>query len=375
MMKLNKMIDLEAEYLLHQNEFEQATNQVFKSGYYIQGPAVKSFEQNLAQYLNIKHVISCGNGTDALQIALMALDIKQGDEVIIPAFSYIAVAEVVCLLGAIPVFVDVDLAYFQLDIPSIKKAVTAKTKAIILVHLFGQTANLDELLILAKENNIKIIEDCAQALGGQYQVNNQHQYLGTFGDIACTSFFPTKNLSCFGDGGAIFTNSDGLATKIRMIANHGQKEKYNHHLVGVNSRLDTIQAAILNVKLQFLEKNLNHKVLLAQRYTERLKGLNFIELPKEFPLSKHSWHQFTILVKNNHRDELRNHLKIKGIDSMIYYPMPLCSQLAYQKFEANAENSSILSESVLSLPIHPLLALEDIDYICEQIIQFFNAKS
>jgi dTDP-4-amino-4,6-dideoxygalactose transaminase len=375
MIKPIKMIDLEAEYQLHQEAFEQATQQVFKSGNYIQGPAVKSFEQNLAQYLNVKHVISCGNGTDALQIALMALGIKPGDEVIIPAFSYIAVAEVVCLLGATPVFVDVDLNYFQLAIDWVKKAITVKTKVIIPVHLFGQSAYLEELLILANENNIKIIEDCAQAMGGQYQINNQFQSLGTFGDIGCTSFFPTKNLSCFGDGGAIFTNDDNLAIKIRMIANHGQQEKYNHHLVGVNSRLDTLQAAVLAVKLNFLDQNIAHKRIISERYQEKLKDLTHISLPKVYQASNHSWHQFTILIKDNWRDELKKHLKTKEIDSMIYYPMPLNHQLAYQNQDVKTENALILSKSVLSLPIHPLLVTKDIDYICDQIIEFFNAKS
>jgi dTDP-4-amino-4,6-dideoxygalactose transaminase len=374
-MKPIKMIDLEAEYMLHEKEFEQATHQVFKSGNYIQGPDVKSFEKNLAQYLHIKHVISCGNGTDALQIALMALDIKQGDEVIIPAFSYIAVAEVVCLLGATPIFVDVDLEYFQLDIPSVKKAITANTKVIIPVHLFGQSAFLEDLLLIAKENNINIIEDCAQAIGGKYNLNQEKKSFGTFGDIACTSFFPTKNLSCFGDGGAIFTNDDELALKIRMIASHGQKEKYHHHLVGVNSRLDTIQAAILNVKINHLDHYIDTKKELAKRYQDQLKDLKYIVLPKQYAHSNHAWHQFTILVKDNLRNKLKDYLKEKQIDSMIYYPMPLNHQLAYQKFQANAENALELSKSVLSLPIHSLLAIEDIDYICKQIIQFFNAES
>ena len=375
MIKPIKMIDLKAEYLLHRKDFEEATQQVFKSGNYIQGPAVKSFEQNLAQYLQVKHVISCGNGTDALQIALMALDIKQGDEVIIPAFSYIAVAEVVCLLGATPVFVDVDLDYFQLDITLVKQAITDKTKAIIPVHLFGQSAFLEDLLVIAKEKNIRIIEDCAQAMGGQYHFQNQIKSFGTFGDIGCTSFFPTKNLSCFGDGGAIFTDNDELAVKIRMIANHGQKEKYNHHLVGINSRLDTIQAAILNVKLSHLNHHIEIKKKLASRYHDQLKDLKKIGLPEEYANSNHAWHQFTILVKDNLRNQLKDYLKSQEIDSMIYYPMPLNHQLAYQNHDIKSENAFILSKSVLSLPIHPLLALKDIDYICNHIIDFFNAKS
>ncbi|HET8829042.1 MAG TPA: DegT/DnrJ/EryC1/StrS family aminotransferase [Pelobium sp.] len=369
------MIDLKAEFLEIEEEVMPVITTVLKSGAYIQGKVVQSFEADLAKYLNIKHVISCGNGTDALQIALMAIDLQAGDEVIIPAFSYIAVAEVVCLLGAIPVFADVDATYFQLDAVSVKKAITNKTKAIIPVHLFGQTANFAQLLALADEYKIKIIEDTAQALGGKYQINNQPKSLGSFGAFGCTSFFPTKNLSCFGDGGALFTNDDELAKKARMIANHGQKEKYNHHLVGVNSRLDSLQAGILQVKLKKLDELLEKKSMLAERYLQQLKAVQQVELPQTHPQSKNSWHQFTIKVKNELRNELKTHLKSKGVESMIYYPMPIIEQIAYQQYKGNFPNAYKVSVEVLSLPIHRLLTIKDIDYICTLITEFFDARS
>jgi dTDP-4-amino-4,6-dideoxygalactose transaminase len=370
-----RMIDLQAEYLQIEKEVLPAITTVLKSGTYIQGKIVSDFENDLAEFLNVKHVISCGNGTDALQIALMALGVNGGDEVIIPAFSYIAVAEVICLLGATPVFVDVEDTYFQFDVSSLKKAITQKTKVIIPVHLFGQTANLEAILELAVPHNIKIIEDCAQALGGKYFLNSEPRFLGNIGDFGCTSFFPTKNLSCFGDGGAVFTNDDDLAVKARMIASHGQKEKYNHHLVGINSRLDSLQAGVLKVKLQKLYQLLESKSVLAERYLHQLKSVKQAELPQTHSNCINSWHQFTIKVKNGLRNQLKNYLAEKGVDSMIYYPMPITEQVAYQKYRGNFPNAQKLSEEVLSLPIHPLLTIKDIDYICSQITQFFNAEA
>jgi dTDP-4-amino-4,6-dideoxygalactose transaminase len=256
------MIDLAAEYQLLKDELDPAIQQVLEKGNYIQGEEVKIFEQQLAAYLQVKHVISCANGTDALQIALMALNITNGDEVIIPAFAYISVIEVICLLGAKPVLVDVNLDTFQIDENEIKLAINSKTKAIIPVHLFGQCGNLEAILSIAKANQLYVIEDNAQALGAKYQ----HQFLGTLGDIGCTSFFPTKNLACFGDGGALFTNDDLLAEKIKAIASHGQKEKYNHVMLGLNSRLDTLQASILSVKLSHLNQNLIKRREIATQY-------------------------------------------------------------------------------------------------------------
>ncbi len=370
-----KMIDLQAEFLAIEKEVLPAMTKVLASGNYIQGQAVRDFETDLAKYLNVKHVIPCGNGTDALQIALMALGVSVGDEVIIPAFSYIAVAEVVCLLGATPVFVDVDDFYFQFDVDAVKNAITEKTKAIIPVHLFGQTANFEAILDLAKENNIKVIEDCAQALGAKYQLDGKQTFLGSIGDFGCTSFFPTKNLSCFGDGGAVFTNDEELAKKARMIANHGQKEKYNHQLVGINSRLDTLQASVLQIKLKNLNQVVDEKSQLATRYQEQLKRMEEIELPQTHGKSQNSWHQFTVKVKNGLRDQLKTYLKEQGIDSMVYYPMAITKQVAYQNYDTKFPIAEKLSGEVLSLPIHQLLTLKDIDYICAQIIDFFDAKA
>lgn len=370
-----RMIDLEAEYALLAEEVLPVITEVLKSGAYVQGKIVRDFEDDLARYLHVKHVVSCGNGTDALQIALMALGIKAGDEVIIPAFSYIAVAEVVCLLGAIPVFVDVDETYFQLAIASVKKAITTKTKAIIPVHLFGQSAYLEELCELAQHHKIKIIEDGAQALGGKYSIYGKEQFLGSIGDFGCTSFFPTKNLSCFGDGGALFTNDDELAARARMIANHGQKKKYDHHLVGLNSRLDSLQAGILKVKLTKLNQVIARKSAIAERYKQKLKNIQSIELPASCLTGQNSWHQFTIKVANGLRNPLKEYLKTKGIDSMIYYPIPITDQLAYQSYSAEFPIAQKLSHEVLSLPIHQLLTLKDIDYICAQIKDFFDARS
>ncbi|OAQ38991.1 DegT/DnrJ/EryC1/StrS aminotransferase [Pedobacter psychrophilus] len=367
------MIDLAAEYKLLQPILLPKINQVLENGNYIQGLEVKLFEKELANYLGIKHVISCGNGTDALQIALMAIDIKAGDEVIIPAFSYIAVAEVVCLLGATPVFVDVDEKYFQLNNNLVEEAITTKTKAIIPVHLFGQCGDMKTLLDIAERHQISIIEDTAQASGGNYLLINKEVFLGGLGKIGCTSFFPTKNLSCFGDGGAVFTNDDELAKKIRMIANHGQLEKYNHQIVGVNSRLDTLQAVILSEKLKNLDDNLSIKKKLAGFYHYQLRDVAQIELPFIHENANHTWHQYTIKVKNGQRDSLKSYLKEKGIDAMVYYPMPLAKQNAYSNFQSNAPIAEKLCFSVLSLPIHPLLKEEEITYICNSIKQFFNA--
>lgn len=369
-----RMIDLPAEYLEIEKDVLPAITAVLKSGTYIQGNVVREFESQLAKYLNVKHVISCGNGTDALQIALMALGVKTDDEVIIPAFSYIAVAEVVCLLGATPVFVDVDPTYFQLDVEAVKNHITPKTKAIIPVHLFGQSANLEVILDLAAQNNIKVIEDCAQSLGGKYEINGKLEFLGTIGDFGCTSFFPTKNLSCFGDGGAVFTNDDNLALKARMIASHGQKEKYNHHLVGINSRLDSVQAAVLKVKLTQLDKLLNRKLAFANQYLDNLNLISNVELPQTHSKSSNSWHQFTIRVKKGLRDELKTSLAALGIESMVYYPMPITQQFAYQHYNGNYPVAELLSQEVLSLPIHPLLDTMDIDYICLKLSEFFNAR-
>lgn len=369
------MIDLAAEYQLHQPLLEKEIITVLEKANYINGEEVSLFEKKLAQYLNVKHVISCGNGTDALQIALMALNVGVGDEVIIPAFSYIAVIEVVCLLGATPILVDVEAEYFQFDNLALEKSITSKTKAIIPVHLFGQGGNLEKLLAMAKKHQIAIIEDTAQALGAKYQLNGEEKFLGTLGDIGCTSFFPTKNLACFGDGGALFTNDDALAERIRMIANHGQKIKYDHEIMGVNSRLDTLQATILLFKLNHLENQLAIKKNLASQYLEELADLLSIQLPKVQQNNLHSWHQFTIKVPAEQRNNLKSFLKEKGMETMIYYPKSLNQQKAYSLNKVYFPVSERLSKEVLSLPIHPMLKKEDIYYVCNQIKAFFHARA
>lgn len=363
-----KMIDLATEYQLLKNELNPAIHHVLAKGNYIQGEEVKIFEQQLADYLQVKHVISCANGTDALQIALMALGIKTDNEVIIPAFSYISVIEVICLLGVKPVLVDVNPETYQLDENQIKQSITSKTKAIIPVHLFGACGNLEAILKIAKAHQIFVIEDNAQALGAKYK----NQFLGDFGDIGCTSFFPTKNLACFGDGGALFTNDDLLAEKIRAIANHGQKGKYNHISIGLNSRLDTLQAAILSVKLTHLDKYLAQRKAIANQYLQELEGVTEITLPKVDSNCETSWNQFTIQIKNNKRDLLKNFLQENGIESMIYYPKSLNQQEAYINFNDSHKNSNNLALEVLSLPIHPLLMQNEVLIIAKQIKTFFN---
>ena len=364
-----KMIDLAAEYQLLKDELDPAIQQILEKGNYIQGEEVKIFEQQLASYLQVKHVISCANGTDALQIALMALGITSGDEVIIPAFAYISVIEVICLLGAKPVLIDVNLNTFQIDENEIKLAITSKTKAIIPVHIFGQCGNLESILSIAKANQLYVIEDNAQALGAKYK----HHFLGTLGDIGCTSFFPTKNLACFGDGGALFTNDDLLAKKIRAIANHGQIEKYNHIMLGLNSRLDTLQAGILSIKLKHIDKNLLKRREIATQYLNALKNVKNISLPVSDANCIASWNQFTIKIKNDKRDALRQYLKEKGIETVIYYPKVLNQQKAYINIDNLYKNSIVLSLEVLSLPIHQLLKKDEVLIIIKHIKTFFKS--
>lgn len=373
MRKEIKMIALSSEYLERKEELNLAIQDVLNSGEFVRGKAINKFEENLSDFLNINHVISCANGTDALQIALMAIGIKTGDEVIIPAFSYAAVAEVVCLLGAIPVFADVDECYFQLDPEKLEALITDKTKAIIPVHLFGQCADMDSVMSMALKHNLFVIEDAAQAIGAGYVSKSMKKSLGGIGHIGCTSFFPTKNLACYGDGGALFTNDKELEEKIRMIANHGQRKRYEHEVIGVNSRLDTLQAAILDVNLKYLPQSLVRKEEIAQLYHQELNELGDIVLPSKFSGAKHSWHQFTLRVINGKRDELQLFLKENAIQSNVYYTKALHQQKAYAHFNNAffpiAEN---LVNEVLSLPIHPQLKNEEVLFICETIKVYFN---
>lgn len=369
------MINLPEQYGQQKKEIDQAINRVLDRGDYINGLEVKEFEHQLANYTKTPYVVACGNGTDALQLALMALEVGYGSEVIIPAFAYVSVAEVVVLLGAKPIFVDIEKDYFFMDVQKVKAAITPRTKAIICVHLFGQTGELSALVELATLYNLFLIEDNAQALGGTYTYRNETKYLGNFGQISCTSFFPTKNLGCFGDGGAIFTAQALLEKKLRMIASHGQSVKYQHDLVGINSRLDTIQAAILKVRLSYLEEQQNRKKAIYQQYILGLENLTFIDLPKANPDCSPAWHQFTVFVKNNKRNQLKSFLGKKGIPSMVYYHIPLPVQTAYQTDIYKTGDFPVAEEAanaVLSLPIHSGLTDEQIKYIISSIKDFEN---
>jgi UDP-2-acetamido-2-deoxy-ribo-hexuluronate aminotransferase len=372
------MVDLKGQYNNIKSEVDNAIQSVIDRGQFIKGNDVKEFEQNLAEYLEVKHVISCANGTDALQIAMMALDLKPGDEVIVPVFTYIATAEVLGLLGLIPVLIDVDPNTFCIDVKEVKAKISKKTKAIVPVHLFGQCANMHELMRVAVSNNLYVIEDTAQAIGAKYTfVNGDVKSAGCIGDIGTTSFFPSKNLGCYGDGGALFTNDDRLAEKIRMICNHGQKVQYVHDIIGVNSRLDTIQAAILNVKLARLREYEAARNRAADMYDNILGNCDWLEIPRRNPQSTHVFHQYTLKIKGGKelRDNLRKKMAEKGIPTMIYYPIPLHLQKAFATDGMGIGSFAVseeLCDSVLSLPIHTEMTDEMVDYICTELLDAKN---
>lgn len=373
---ITPMVDLKSQYLKIKNEIDTAIQEVLDSTAFINGPAVKTFQKNLEEYLNVKHVIPCANGTDALQIAMMALGLRPGDEVITADFTYVATAEVIGLLGLKPVLVDVYPDTFDINIEEVEKNITSKTKAIVPVHLFGQTANMEALMDLAKKYNLYIIEDNAQAIGAEYIFqDNKRKKAGTIGHIGCTSFFPSKNLGCYGDGGAIMTNDDELAAKCRMIASHGQSQQYVHDVIGVNSRLDSIQAAILNVKLKYLDNYIQARQKAAEFYDKALSDISEIKIPERKNNSTHVFHQYTLQIKNNQRDKLKEYLQKHGIPSMIYYPIPLHLQKAYydQRYKAgDFPVTEELCKSVLSLPMHTELNEEILQTITNTIISFFN---
>ncbi|MBO7541275.1 MAG: DegT/DnrJ/EryC1/StrS family aminotransferase [Bacteroidales bacterium] len=370
------MVDLKGQYQKIKPEVDAAIQSVIDSTSFINGQAVKDFAANLEKYLGVKHVIPCGNGTDALQIAMMALKLKPGDEVIVPAFTYVATAEVIGLLGLTPVMVDVNPKTFTVERQNIVKAITANTKAIVPVHLFGQSCDMEPILKLAKEQGLYVIEDNAQAIGAEYTFSDGRKAkTGTMGTIGCTSFFPSKNLGCYGDGGALCTNDDALAERIRMVANHGQKKKYYHSVIGCNSRLDTIQAAILDIKLKHLDEYGKARHDAAAYYSKNLKDVKGIEIPFEAENSTHVFHQYTLKVLNGKRDALKKHLEENGIPSMIYYPLPLQEQEAFQFITRTAEsldNAKKLSDSVLSLPMHTELTSKEQDFIIDKIRKFFE---
>ena len=366
------MVDLLGQYRHIESEVNDAMRQVIESATFINGSAVKSFEKELASYLGTNHVIGCANGTDAIQIALMALDLPADTEVIVPAFNYVAAAEVVALLKYKLVFCDVDASLFTLDVEDVKRKITKKTKVIIAVHLFGQGAPMESLMAIAQEHNLYVIEDNAQAIGADYIFKDGSQKkLGTIGHIGTTSFFPSKNLGCYGDGGAITTNDEYLATIMRSIAGHGQSKKYFYERVGVNSRLDTLQAAILKVKLKYLDQYIASRQQAAEFYDKHLGVLSWLSIPARSIYSTHGFHQYTILVKGKSRDDLNKHLGEKGIPSMIYYPIALHRTHAYETYapEAQAVSESLTSQ-VLSLPMHTELTREELLLICNTIATF-----
>ena len=370
------MVDLKGQYQKIKNEIDAEIKEVLDSAWFIKGPKVAAFEADLANYLDVKHVISCANGTDALQVAMMALGLQPGDEVIVPAFTYVATAEVIALLRLNPIMIDVDPDSFNSTAALVEAAITPKTKAIVPVHLYGQSADMEGIMAVAKKHNLYVIEDNAQAIGSDYTFSNgKIQKSGTIGNIGCTSFFPSKNLGCYGDGGAIFTNNDELAAQIRIVANHGQHKKYHHSLIGCNSRLDAIQAAVLKVKLQYLDNYAAARQAVAASYDQAFADIPEITVPKRMANSTHVFHQYTMKIANGKRDALKAYLAERNIPSMIYYPIPLYKQIAFAPYyegKAPLPVTEALCQSVISLPIHTEMDGTTITYITETVKQFFQ---
>ena len=375
-MKKLQMVDLVTQYQNIQPEIDKAILDVVKSAAFINGPEVKAFQSDLENYLNVKNVIPCANGTDALQVAMMALGLQPGDEVITATFTYVATAEVIALLKLTPVLVDVKEDSFLIDPEAIRKAITPKTKAIVPVHLFGQMADMDEIMDIAREHNLYVIEDTAQAIGSEFTHKDGSKAMaGTIGDVGCTSFFPSKNLGCYGDGGAIFTDNDELAAQIRKVANHGQSKRYYHDEVGVNSRLDSIQAAILRRKLPHLDTYNTNRRSAADFYDGVFGDHPKLKIPAREANSTHVFHQYTLQLQDVERDELIQFLNDKGIPAMIYYPVALHMQEAY-KDERYGEGDFPVTErlvkSVISLPMHSELSQEQLDYISSAVVEYLN---
>ncbi len=371
------MVDLSGQYQKIKPQIDEAIRVVMESTAFINGPAVKRFQKHLEDYLQVKHVITCGNGTDALQLALMALDLQPGDEVITTSFTFIATAEVIALLKLTPVLVDVLPDTYNIDPGAVKKAITPRTKAIIPVHLFGQTADMQQIMEIADENNLFVVEDTAQALGADFTnpENGKTKKAGTIGTIGCTSFFPSKNLGAYGDGGAVFTNDDALAEKLRMLANHGMKVRYYHDYVGVNSRLDTLQAAILDVKLAHLDEYAVARQRAAAFYDKTFAGCKKIKTPVTAPFTTHVFHQYTLVLQDVDREALMGHLAGRDIASAVYYPVPLHLQKAYRDKrygEGDFPVTEALSRSVMSLPVHTELTPEIQDVIAGAVLEFMH---
>lgn len=373
-MKKIQMVDLKSQYLKIKSEVDAAIMNVLDNTAFINGPEVKAFQAELETYLNVKHVIPCANGTDALQIAMMALGLKPGDEVITADFTYVATAEVIALLGLTPVLVDVVPDTFDIDLKAVEKAITPKTKAIVPVHLFGQCADMEGLMTLAKKHGLFVIEDTAQAIGAEFTFSNgDKRKAGTIGTVGCTSFFPSKNLGCYGDGGAIYTNDDALAKSIRMIANHGQSVLYYHDSIGVNSRLDSIQAAVLRIKLRELDNYAKARNAAAAYYDKAFANHPKLKTPARAKNSNHVFHQYTLQLSGVDRMALRDFLASKDIPAMIYYPVPLHLQKAYTDPRYKAGDFPVtekLCASVISLPMHTELDVETLKYICDSVLEF-----
>jgi len=370
------MVDLKAQYAHIATEVDAAIKEVVESAYFINGPNVKAFENELAEYLDVKHVIGCANGTDALQIAMMALGLKPGDEVLVPAFTYVATAEVIALLGLVPKMVDVDPNTYNVRLEDLEGRVSSKTRAIVPVHLYGQSADMEVIMGFAERYNLFVIEDNAQAIGADYTfTSGQKAKTGTIGHIGCTSFFPSKNLGCFGDGGAITTNDEDLASKLRQVANHGQGEQYYHEVVGVNSRLDALQAAILRIKLRHLDDYGQRRRNAADKYDAAFAKTSQLQVPTRANNSSHVFHQYTMRVLDGRRDDLREHLKAAGIAHNVYYPLPLYVQRAFAKTVPEGfklTNTENLCQQVISLPMHTELDDETLAYITDSVNAFFN---
>jgi len=371
-----QMVDLKAQYRKYGSEIDRAVKTVLESAAFIKGPDVKLFEEELQEYMGVKHVISCANGTDALQLALMALGLKPGDEIITTNFTFIATVEVVALLGLKLVIVDPEPGSFNISVEAIRNAITPATKAIIPVHLFGQCADMEAIMELAKEHDLFIIEDAAQATGADYFFNDGTvKKAGTIGHIGTTSFFPSKNLGCYGDGGALYTNDDILSEKLRSISNHGMKIRYHHDDIGINSRLDSLQAAILRVKLKYLNKFNEDRRAVANMYDAAFVSCKSIIVPERVRFSSHIFHQYTIRVKNGKRDELKKYLESNKIPSMVYYPGPLHVQRAYRYLGYREDEfpvTTALCTEVLSLPVHPEMEKEQLDFIISTVLNFFS---
>lgn len=371
-----QMVDLIGQYEQIQQEIDSAVINVIRSSAYINGPEVKEFQKEMEAYLGVKHFIPCANGTDALQIAMMALNLQPGDEVITASFTYVATAEVIALLKLKPVLVDVKPDTFEIDTDAVEKAITPKTKAIVPVHLFGQCADMEKIMDIASKHNLYVIEDTAQAIGADYTFSNGKKVkAGTIGTFGCTSFFPSKNLGCFGDGGALFTNDDELAKKARMVANHGQSVLYQHDEIGVNSRLDSIQAAVLRIKLRHLDAYAAARNAVANYYDKAFAGNKKITTPTRTKNSNHVFHQYTMKLHGVDRQGLRDHLQAKGIPSMVYYPIPLHMQKAYTDDRYKPGMFPVTEElcaCVMSLPMHTELKEETLKLITDSVLEYVN---